>query len=434
MTIVEQINATLWQSWLSLRHIKRRTAASLLVYFATGCIIFIICGSLLLHHQESLKQLLLDYLFPESWQSISEQMFSFFFESQAKQVLANLIISGSLVVASIFLFPIKERLSANFESDLNLPLGKAEEFSLLRQGVEETRLIIFYLTAQLIILWVGYYPYSWANTLSITLSYVFLFYTFALDIIAPTLQRHQMTYGRINKLLAKNLLAAMIFGLCFSLPALFIGQWLMSQEDYNLLEISLILFLVNLLFIAWSIPIGTYLAIQLRRRTNQVKAISSSTTVLSYLVTFVLLTGGLLLHGRLLQSMHHKSQVLKANYDLDWSSFSLELHSLGEALSQRSIGQLSFDLLIENPTEYDLVFEDSEILLDKYEQPISRIAIKGFAVPAGDTHHLTMQIDVTSDFSSISDYSSALEGWRMEYRLQLFPGIPFIVEIYDHES
>ncbi|NVK87634.1 MAG: hypothetical protein HWE13_05890 [Gammaproteobacteria bacterium] len=434
MPLHHQLNLALWQSIYRLHHMRRSSFIWLAVYLAVGCVVFIICGSALLHHQEGIKQALLNYLFPESWQAISEQLLRFFFESQAQQVLANLIISGSLVVASLFLFPIKERLSYAFEQDLKLPLGSARELPLWQQGLEEARLLFFYVTAQMAILWIGYYPYTWATQLSVILSYLFLFYTFALDIIAPTLQRHQYSYGRINKLLGKNLAASLSFGALFSLPALLIGQWLLAQEDYNLLEVSVTLFIINLFFIAISIPVATYIAVQLARYSKPLAPVSSIVTWLSYSVGLILFVTGTMLHARLIQSMHHKSQVLKANYSLDWDSFEFRFGSLSDALSGKNFGKIEFDLVIENPTEYDLVFERSLILIEKNAVTISEITVQGFQVPAQNEHHIKMEIDAISDFSSISDFSTALKDWRIELRIELFPDIPFIIALYGNES
>ncbi|WP_144391891.1 hypothetical protein [Pleionea sediminis] len=383
-----------------------------------------------------MKQAILDYLFPESWHSLSEKLYSFFFESQSKQVLGNAILSGSLVIASIFLFPIKEKYSAVFEKEQGYPNGPYQEFPLWLQGIEETRLFLFYLTAQMIILWIGYYPYFWTEVISVSLSYFFLFYTFGLDIISPTLQRHRVKYSKINKLLFRNLICTLLFGLLFSLPAIVISQWILSIETLNLLEISIALFILNLFFIAISIPAGTAIGSHLLKENTQVINVATSTKILGYLIMTLGLISGLVFHSRLIQSMHHKSQILKAEYAIDFDSFDFNFKSLGSMLTGDSIGDLKFNLTIDNPTEYDMAFENSQIYIFKNSKQVSKVAIEGFSVPAGEEKEITMKFNAKSNFSEVTlgEISQALDGWTMEMHIELFPGIPFIIQLMDSDN
>ncbi len=431
MKLNQQLSLSLFRAPLTLFQQDKRSWLALASYLTVGLAIFALFGYLLLQNQASIKQLLLDYLFPQSWHSISEQLLAFFFESQSKQVLGNLILSGSLVVASIFLFPVKELYSASFEKSKNYPNGRTHEFPLWMQAIEETRLFLFYLTAQLTILWIGYYPYEWANITSITLSYLFLFYTFGLDIISPTFQRHRIKYSKINKLLSKNAVATLLFGLIYSLPALLLSQWILTLESLNLLEVCIILFSINLLFIGLSIPAGTEIASRLLPENATTKPVTRASKRVGYSVACLLLITGLVLHIRLVQSMHHKTQVLKANYSINWDSFQFDYRSVGDLLSGDSFGNFSFELTIENPTEFDLVFENSQLYINKNELPVSQVAIAGFSVPAQSEKEVAMKFDAKSNFSQLTlgNLSEILEHWTIELHIELFPGIPFIIEV-----
>ena len=204
MRLTQQITLALFFAPLSLRHLKKNSLVWLLSYLTLGLVVFSIFSWFLLENQDHIKQNILDYFFPQSWQNVSERLGVYLFESQAKVVLSNLVLSGSLVMASLFLFPIKEKYSAKFEQDLPVNNGSIKEFPLIMQALEETKLFIVYLAAQSIILWIGYYPYQWATITSIILSYLFLFFTFGLDFISPTLQRHRITYSLIIKSLLKK--------------------------------------------------------------------------------------------------------------------------------------------------------------------------------------------------------------------------------------
>lgn len=436
MKLSQQLSLSLIRAPLTLFQQDKRSWLALATYLAVGLATFALFGYLLLQNQASIKQLLLDYLFPQSWQSVSEQLLAFFFESQSKQVLGNLILSGSLVVASIFLFPFKEIYSASFEKTKNYPNGLSHEFPLWMQAIEETRLFLFYLTAQSTILWIGYYPYEWANITSITLSYLFLFYTFGLDIISPTFQRHRIKYSKINKLLSKNALATLLFGLIYSLPALLLSQWILTLESLNLLEVCIILFSINLLFIAISIPAGTEIASDLMRENATTKPVSQTSKQIGYTLACLLLIAGLTLHTRLIQSMHHKTQVLKANYSVNWDSFQFDYRSIGDLLTGDSYGNFSFELTIENPTEFDLVFEDSQLYINKNDLPISQVAIAGFSVPAQSEKAVAMKFDAKSNFSQLTlgNISEILDHWTIEMHIELFPGIPFIIEVMGEDE
>lgn len=160
MKILTQINQALFQAPASLRYSKHKTVTWLVIYLSLGLLVFSTFSWFLIDNQQTIKFHILDYFFPQSWHELSEKLGLFFFESQAKIVIGNLVLSGSLVAASIFLFPIKEKYSATFEREAGFDNGPVQEFSLAMQVLEESKLFLFYLTAQSVILWIGYYPYS----------------------------------------------------------------------------------------------------------------------------------------------------------------------------------------------------------------------------------------------------------------------------------
>ncbi len=431
MTIYQQLKESFYYAPLSLMKLRKSSAKWPGIYFISGLVVFSLSIWLTLANQEALKQLLLDYFFPESWHSVSETLAEFFFESQAKSVLSNMILSGSLVLASIFLFPVKEKYSAEFEKDANFKNGVVHEFPLVYQAWEEVKLFLLYLTAQMVILWIGYYPYQWTNWLSISLSYLFLFSTFGLDFISPTLQRHRIQYSLILKGLFRKPLLILTFGFLFSLPVILLSFYIFTIEELSLIEISGILFLSNLLFLTLAIPAGTRIASTLLPDIRKTASPTRKTMTYSYSMMFMLLIAGLLFHGKLISSMHHKSQILKAEYSIDWSSIDFNSTSLSQFFNGEALSQLSFEMIINNPTEFDIVIEKSKIFVDKKEIVIATIDLSGFTIPAGESHRVKLQLDSQSDLSSITDYKTIFEDWHIDMHLELFPGIPFILNIID---
>lgn len=431
MTQLQQLKEAFYYAPFSVTLLRKNSLRWLFIYLISGLTIFSIFIWIMLSNQENIKNALLTYFFPHSWHETSEKLANFFFESQAKTVLSNMILAGSLVVASMFLFPIKEKFSAEFEKDAGYKNGRTKEFPLIYQAWEEVKLFLLYLTAQSVILWIGYYPYSWATWTSIVLSYLFLFFTFGLDFISPTFQRHRKKYTLILKGLLRKPVLVLSFGLVYSLPVILLGHFIFRYESLSLIEVASILFITNLLFLTLAVPAGTRVASALFSDLTQLKLPTQKVVFRSYLLMTVVLITGLFLHGKLIASMHHKSQLLKAQYSVDWDSIEYDLPSFSQFVNGKALSNLSFDIVIENPTEYDIVLETSQIFVEQKEVTIATIDLKGFEIPAGESRKVKMQLDSDSDLSRVTSFKHILEDWRVDMHLELLPGIPFILNIVE---
>lgn len=411
-------------------HGRARFFQFLLLYFFLSACIFGAFSYFLYSNQDWLKQVVMDYLFPSSWQRVSEWLIEFFFESQTKIVLIGMITNGSLVIASIFLFPLKEHCSALFEIDLKPKSTPPSEFPLWLQALEETKLLFVYVTAQSVIFAIGYYPYEWANWLSSGLSIFFLCFTFGLDFIAPTLQRHRTRYNVILKLLVKHVFSTLIFGAIFALPVFFLGQWLIeSQQDMGLATIAGILFLANLVFLSLAIPAGTYVATNLKEKcgtTQHFKPLQRYSIYVGLGVAF-LISG--FLHYLVGMSMHHKSQILKCDYDIDWSSISINSPSLGKLIKGEQSSKISFDLVIHNPTSFDLTIEKSNLYITREDKLLNKTNMQAFSVASGQTIKHTMQFETLWDYRAINSWSNLSKGWQINLEFELLPGIPYTIKI-----
>ncbi len=434
MHLTAQITQALLKSPIAIRHLKVGSVVWMSIYFVSGIIIFSLFNWLLISNEETIKNTLLDYLFPKSWHELSEKWLLYFYEAQTKTVLGNMILGASLVIASIFLFPIKEAFSAKFEKDAKYPNGSVKEFPLWKQAWEETRLLLLYLTAQSIILWIGYYPYAWTKITSTSLSYLFLFFTFGLDFITPTLQRHRLEYPVILKALLKRPILVILFGLLYSLPIILLAKFMLSSETLSLVEITSILFLINMLFLTLAIPAGTHLASQLLPEIRRTQAPSSKAIGWNYAIMGILLFSTLYLHASLVKSLHHKSQLLKAEYSVNWNSFDYKLPGFSDFLNGKALTNLSFDLEIHNPTEFDIVIEQSQIHIDKLDTNIAVIELTGFAIPSGQTKRVNLKIDSLSDLGKITNFRTLLDDWRIDMHIKIWPGIPFILNIYEQNN
>ncbi len=433
MPVFSQLRIAILDGLLSLRFFNRTALVWGGLYIVATIIIFALFISGLIHYQEPLKAALLDYLFPKSWHGISEQLADFLFESQTKIVLGNLILSGSLVLASITLFPLKEKYSAEFEKAGRYNNGLVNEFPLRMQAMEEVKLFLLYLTAQSVILWIGYYPFKITTLVANCLSYLFLFFTFGLDFIAPTLQRHQIKYALMIKYLTRHPLIALGFGTLFSLPLVLISPFIFELADLDFIEITAALLFLNIAFLAVAVPVGTHIASQLLLNLKQTTPPTRRHVRIAYVLMSLLLASTLFLHSRLVISLHHKSQLLKAEYNLDWSSINFKLPSFSDLTSGQALSNFSIDIVIKNPTQFDIIIEPSELHISQKQQRIAKLNLSGFALSSGETKRVTLQIDSDSNLSKVSDFNSITEDWNVDMYIDIWPGIPFMLNIFQSE-
>ena len=284
------------------------------------------------------------------------------------------------------------------------------------------------------ILLIRFYVAKWTNMLAIGLRYLNSFFTFAVDFITPTLQRHRNRYSLIIKVLFRNTGLVLAFGFLFSVPLLILSHFLFAQESLTLIEIASGLFIVNMLCLTLAVPAGTYLAAELMPQVKIALPVKKKNKVIAYGVMFTVLFTTLFLHSRLIASLHHKSQLLKANYSIDWSSIDFELPTLDSLLGGPADSNFSVDLVISNPTEFDIHIETSQLIVEKLTSTIATVDIQGFSVPAGEKHKIKLQLDSLTDFSQLKDLSRLLTDWRIDLEFELWPGIPFKVNLFQAED
>ncbi|MBV1911665.1 MAG: hypothetical protein KUG78_20400 [Kangiellaceae bacterium] len=434
MNSIQQLKLAWIESPLSVSRMKKNSLGWGLTYAITTFVLFALFIWLLLSNQHAIKDSILNYLFPKSWHSISEKLADFMFDSQKKAVLSNMVLSGSLVLASICLFPLKEKFSAVFEKEAKYSNGEVKEYPLHIQALEETKLFLLYLTAQSVILWLGYYPFQWTSALSVGLSYLFLFFTFGLDMISPTLQRHRISYSLILKFVLSRPLLVTLFGLLYSAPLLIISHFVFKQESLSFLEMSSILFLSNIVFLSLAIPAGTHLASNIIKEVQEIRPPSKSSSARAYTVVGLLLSASLFLHSRIVVSLHHKSQLLKAEYDLDWSSIKLDMPSLSTLANGQALSNFSVDVVITNPTEFDIIIESSEIVVEQENEVIASVDLNGFELASGEKKRIKLKLKSDSNLSLVNDFDTLFQGWRIDMYIDVWPGIPFMLNIFEQET
>ena len=401
----------------------------LFVYIGMGVGIFSGFAYFLLDNEQAIKQGVFDYFFPDSWHFFVEKMIDFFFDSQSKLVLAGALSGGAVVLMSMLLFPLKEWCSAAYERAIGLPNGQPRELPLMTQFKEESKLLLLYVTAQFIILALGYYPFKLTQILSISFSALFLCFTFGIDFIAPTLQRHGIRYSQIIKFLLGKPVMTLLFGAVFALPVLLVGRIILSVETLSFLDAAIYIFLVSLLFLSLAIASGTFLASKILNQVKETKVLGKRTRKTGYGFIWVLFGIGLTFHSAIALSLHHKSQLLKCHYDVAWSQVGFSSSSLLGMLKDRGKMNLTLPVEIHNPTEFDVYIETSQLIITQNEKLVSEIDISQLDVPAGATTVKKVELAADIQGKSLSNFTGLLDGWQIYLTYDVLPGIPLIVKV-----
>jgi uncharacterized protein involved in cysteine biosynthesis len=437
MKLFQQLLIGLVQAPIQIKSIRTNTLIWLLVYLGTGFVVFTAFSWALLHFELDIKHALLDYIFPKSWHELTEPLLIYFYQAQAKVVIGNMILGASLVIASIFLFPIKEMVSARSEIDLSTTKANQsvranlalQPLSLREQFFEESRLLFLYLTTQMVILWIGYYPYDITQWLSIILSYIFLFKTFAIDFISPTLQRHRLSYAVILRALLRRPVLLLSFGALYCTPAIISAHFLFKIESLHLVEIAAYLFAINMIFLALAIPAGTYVANTMLTNMKTAQGWSAEIMKRIYIWLGVCFIVFGYLHSSLFKSLHHKSQILKAEYEFIWSSFDAALPSFDALMNGKALSSFQMTLQITNPTDITIEIEDSVIWIEKFDAQIAQVDLKGFSIAPGQQKEIILSIDSLTDLSQLGELTALFEGWHMDLHIDIWPGIPVVVNL-----
>ncbi len=412
---------------LSIFRIPPRTAVYLVIYLGLCGLVLAVTGWILSRSEGIVRGLLLNYLFPESWHQTLGMVVDKFLDNQLRAVLANATIGGSLLMVSLFLFPVKELLSASFEREAKLIDEPVSEHPLWLQAWEEIKLFLAYIATMGSVFWIGYSPQSWRQVLALVISYTFLFVSFAIDFIAPPLQRHQGHYSRILKTLANHPVATLVFGAVFAAPGIFVSAVVLADHDITEPRSIAILFGTNVVAIAWAAVAGTWLGAQLFSDFAKTRRSPVPARMVSWIIFGGLLAANAYAFGTVAWSVHHKSQILKCDYTVDWASFELDRPGFGSMLSGKLDVGIRFDVEIHNPTSIDVELEDNRIEIRHRGDLLGISQISPVRIGHGATITQTVELKLNVDTRFIRRGSSLLDkdAWTLTLLFEVGPGFDF---------
>lgn len=375
-------------------------------------------------YEDDITALALGYVLPSSWHFAADLLIDHLLSEQHHLVIVNALVTASLMAVSLLLFPVKELVSASFETRGNL-LGGLEihEHPLWEQAWQEVKLLLLFVAVQGTIFWLGFLPHPAGKVAAVLLGVLFLWFSFAIDFIAPIFQRHLGHYSQIIKTLLRYAPAALLFGLLFNLPTILVGKLWGSNPHWSWGTALFLLFGVNVLCIAWAAASGTWLGSQLYPGFVRVRRSHPASRALTWLVVLAVLAGNGYLFGALGLSVHHKSQILKCDYGIDLDSFGFETPDLSALLDDELDVGMHVDLRIDNPTPFDVEIEPNEVIITHRGTRVGTVKLAPMRAPAGQKVTQTLRFTMRVTPSMITRGSELLDvdNWKMVLYIDVAP-------------
>ena len=437
LSVGRQLRLAVVDAPLAARHMRKRSAAWLAVYFVSAAAILGVVAKLVISNKEKIVDAVMRYVMPEDWRPAATFLFEKLFATQEQAVITNAALAMSLMVVTITLFPVKEKVSASLEEEAKLLDEPCDEYPLWFQALEEAKLFLAMLAAQGTIFWIGYSDEEWRRTFALLLSYLVLFAGVSLDFLPPVLQRHRQRYSVMIKSFAANPVLFLAFGALFSLPAIITARVLAAHTDWSSSTQLVLAFGAQVVGIALAAIGGTIAGAPLLADAKKRKR----SHLVTRIVAWGLFAGALAWNAHRLYvvgtSINHKTQILKCEYDVDWGSFSADLPSTRElalAIASDAITIAArFDVSITNPTTIPVEIEDNRVEVKQKDQLVALTALPRVKVAPGATERVTVKLPLTIKPSQALRIRELLttKDWSITLWLQVDDGWDFPIYLVE---
>jgi hypothetical protein len=433
ISFVEQLRLAALEAPTAARKLRAKSAAWLVTYIMAAASVLALVAWQLVKHSDDLLQLAMDYVLPTDWHFAARTLLHKFFAQQEQLVITNAVVAAALVIVQITLFPVKEKVSAALEEDARLVAERIEEHPLWFQAWEEIKVFLAMLAAQGTVFWIGYSDDPVRRKLAVVVSFLVLAVNVAVDFLSPVLQRHMLRYSQIIKSLAAHPVLSLGFGALFALPAVGAAALASAHPAWSFATRIGIAFGGQVLGVALAVLGGTVAGAPLIADARQRTRSHWAVRVLAWLLLAGVLAWNGYRFGAVGRSLHHKSQLLKCDYAVDWSSFSAETPSaldLVQAARRDSITiRVSFDVTVANTTGIDVEIEDNRLEVRQQGQLIGQTQLPRGRVAAGTTQKLHVMIPLTlvpSQALRIRDLVTTKD-WAVTLYLEIADGFTFPV-------
>ncbi len=400
LPVTQQLYLATVEAPIAARKLRSKSAMWLAVYVGAAASVLGLVAWQLVKHSEDLLQLAMDYVVPHDWHFATRTLFHKFLGQQEQLVITNAVVAAALLVVQITLFPIKEQVSAALETDAQLVPEPIAEHPLWFQAWEEIKIFLALLAAQGTIFWIGYTDDPVRRKLAVVISFIVLAANVGVDFLSPVLQRHKLRYSQILKSLAAHPLLTLGFGALFALPALGATALASSHKEWSFGAQIGVAFGGQVIGVALAVIGGTVAGAPLVADARQRVRSHWSIRVLAWLALLGLLGWNGWRFGVIGRSLHHKTQILKCDYKLDWNSFSAQtptaLDLIAAARTDSITVAVTFDVTVENKTGVDVEIEDNRIEVRQLGQLVAETKLPQGAVPTGTSQklHVTLPLRI----------------------------------------
>lgn len=372
---------TLLTGFVAPARMRSATARALLAWLLAAAVVLGAGSWLVLAHADAARRAVLGFLLPSDWVDVAEVLVESFFGPELRRAAISLAVGGAFVLVAVLLFPLKERASAAFERESGATNGRAPaEYPLWFQALEEARLVIVYLALSLAVFWVGYEPVPWRRTLATWLGHLVLAITIALDYIAPTLQRHRVSYARTARVLLRNPVLALGFGAVCALPPAMAARMVAAPGEDAVTAAVCLLVLVQLGALCAAVLVGTWVGGRLLDEAEATPPIPVGIRAAGWIAVVAFLTVNGLVFERVGRAVWAVTPVAKCDWSLAPDTFELEAPSLTERTAR-----LRLRVTVHNPTGRDARVEENRLEVHHAGERIATTTLPRFRVPAGAT-------------------------------------------------
>ncbi len=363
------------------------------------------CAYFGLRGRPALIEALNAYLFPQSWHGFSSSLVAMILERVPAAVWVNAVVLAGLQLAALTLFPLKEKISLRVERELGLCEEEPDEFPLVKQGLEELKLLVINLALGGLILWLGYAPGGWRNDVASVLSHLHLAAFFAVDFMAPLAQRHRFSVDRILGLVRRRPIPPLIFGLLMTAPASLAAN--IGGDDT--LRLFGLVFLANAVPMAWGVLAGTRLMASELGHLRALTEPPPNRLLVGWSVALCLVAVQGVFFGSLISSIHAKSQVLKCNYSLPLDQFRLNQPNWLSLMTGSLTLDGHFTVAVANPTAHDLRLEKNRLLVTVDGQEWWQGSAPPMHAPAGGSARVKVPFELALNAADLM--RGAKKGW-----------------------
>jgi len=411
------------------RLMRARSWGRAAVYALLATIVLGAVSTLFATQETSLRRALESFLFPERVHKYVDFFLEYVVRSQTKQVVANAVVTFTMIFVSLLLFWAKERLSRAFEEDAGLgDAGRWRELGLFEEALEEVKLLLLNIAIFFFVLWLGHSPEPWRKTTATTLSYLALAFTWAVDFVSPYLMRRRMKYSQILSAIWRRPLLSLGFGAVMALPLVVIAH-VAGRAEWPALTTVVVLFSANVVVIVWACMAGTWVAARLEDAAARVRPAPGWLHVPVWLVVLGVIGAGTWLGVHLARSLATKSQVLKCEYDVDWATLSVGKPSVGALLRGEVSASVSVDVTIKNPNRLPVVIEENRLVASDDDVVIAQTRLSPMSIPAGGERRERVTLDVTFEAKGVLSGASINPlAWDLVLYLEIADG--FELPIY----